>query len=254
MNHAGGQRNITSSEQRRRFVSVGVAAALVAAACRVVAGERSVLEASSAGGLEGKTTDPHPEPETLIKHTHALLGSLRAAALGPFLADWPLASERRPVVPSALPVLRWLPEAQAAAPALSLELVNDLCGAAPSMAWRQTYTTAEVGAAFLQNYGWSEIVGLSGPLASERIACGFLLLGPHTCYPRHRHEAEEVYIPLAGTASWQQGDGRWRERPPGTVIHHASDEPHAMRTGERALLALYLWRTANLHQKSHFDR
>jgi hypothetical protein len=227
-------------ETRRRFVSGGAAAALVAATCPALAGERSVR--------------PDTDPGNLIERTHALLDSLRAAALGPFLADWPLAHERRPVVPSALPVLRWLPEAKADAPALTLELVNDLCRAAPSMAWRQTYTAAEVGTAFLDNYGWSEIVGLSGPLASERIACGFLLLGPETHYPRHRHEAEEIYIPLAGTASWQQGDGRWREHPPGTVIHHASDEPHAMRTGARPLLALYLWRSANLHQKSHFDR
>jgi hypothetical protein len=116
-----------------------------------------------------------------------------------------------------------LPEAKADAPALTVELVNDLCRAAPRMAWRQTYTATEVGREFL------------------------------THYPRHRHEAEEVYIPLAGTALWQQGDGHWRERQPGTVIHHSSDEPHAMRTGARVLLALYLWRSANLHQKSHFD-
>ena len=216
-------------------MSVGAAAALVAAACPPLAGERD------------------PDIGKLIERTHALLGSLRAAALGPFLADWPLANERRPVAPSALPVLRWLPAIKADAPAFSLELLNELSRAAPAMAWRQTYTATEIGAAFLENYGYSEIVGLSGPLASERIACGFLLLGPETHYPRHRHEAEEVYVPLAGTASWQQGDGRWRERPPGTVIHHASDEPHAMRTGARALLALYLWRSANLRQKSHLD-
>jgi quercetin dioxygenase-like cupin family protein len=207
--------------------------------CPAMAGERSVFGPSS---------------PNLIERTRALLTSLRAAVLGPFLADWPLSNERRPVAPSALPVLRWLPEVKADAPALSLELVNEICSAAPSMAWRQTYTVADVGATFLDNYGWSEIVGLSGPLASERIACGLLLLGPDTHYPRHRHEAEEVYIPLAGTASWQQGDGRWRERPPGVVIHHASDEPHAMRTGARALLALYLWRSSNLDQKAHFDR
>jgi hypothetical protein len=217
-------------------VSLGAAAALVVAACPALAGERD------------------PDIGKLIERTHALLDSLRAAALGPFLTDWPLANERRPVAPSALPVLRWLPEVKANAPALTLELVNELSRAATMMAWRQTYTATEIGAAFLENYGYSEIVGLSGPLASERLACGFLLLGPETHYPRHRHEAEEVYIPLAGTASWQQGDGRWRERLPGTVIHHASHEPHAMRTGARALLALYLWRSANLHQKSQLDR
>jgi hypothetical protein len=217
-------------------VSLGAAAALVAAACPALAGERD------------------PDTGKLIERTHALMKSLRAAALGPFLAEWPLANELRPVVPSALPVLRWLPDVKANAPALTLELVNEMCRAATMMSWRRTYTAAEIGAAFLENYGYSEIVGLSGPLASERIACGFLLLGPETHYPRHRHEAEEVYIPLAGTASWQQGDGRWRERLPGTVIHHASHEPHAMRTGAHALLALYLWRSANLHQKSQLDR
>jgi Dimethlysulfonioproprionate lyase len=217
----------------------GATAVLVAAMCPAVAGERSIFG---------------PSGPNLIERTHTLLTSLRAAVLDPFLADWPLSNERRPVAPSALPVLRWLPEAKADAPALSLELVNEICSDAPSMAWRQTYTASDVGAAFLDNYGWSEIVGLSGPLSSERIACGFLLLGPETHYPRHRHEAQEVYIPLAGTASWQQGDSRWRERPPGAVIHHASDEPHAMRTGARALLALYLWRSSNLNQKAHFDR
>jgi quercetin dioxygenase-like cupin family protein len=222
-------------ESRRRFVNVGAAAMLIAA-----------TRPSAAG-----TPDRDPD---LIERTRALLDSLRAVALAPFLVNWPRSNDRRPVVPSALPVLRWLPEAKADAPAFSLELVNDLCRAAPSMAWRQTYTATQVGAAFLENYGWSEIVGLTGPLASERVACGFLLLGPETYYPRHRHEAEEVYIPLAGTASWQQGDGRWRTRPPGAVIQHASNEPHAMRTGTRTLLALYLWHSTNLHQKAQFDR
>jgi len=214
----------------------------------------AALVATTCPAMAGEQMRPDPNLGSLIERTHALLVSLGAATLGPFLANWPLAKERRPVVPSGLPVLRWLAEAKADAPALSTELVNNLCRAAPSMAWRQTYTAAEVGAEFLENYGWSEIVGLSGTLASERIACGFLLLGPETHYPRHRHEAEEVYIPLAGTALWQQGDGEWREHPPGTVVHHASDELHAMRTGARALLALYLWRSANLRQKAHLDR
>ena len=80
------------------------------------------------------------------------------------------------------------------------------------------------------------------------------MLGPATHYPRHRHEAEEIYLPLSGTAAWQQGDARWRDRPPGTLIHHAGNEPHAMRTGAGPLLALYLWRSANLAQKARWTR
>jgi hypothetical protein len=79
------------------------------------------------------------------------------------------------------------------------------------------------------------------------------MLGPATHYPRHRHEAEEWYLPLSGTAAWQQGDADWRDRPPGTLIHHAGNEPHAMRTGAGPLLALYLWRSANLAQKARLD-
>lgn len=242
------------NDSRRRFVNVGAATALMAATCRAAAVQRSVLRSANSDDLAEKTVNPDPAYGILLEQTHALLVSLRAAALGPFLAEWPLVKEQRAVVPSALPVLRWLPEARADAPALSLGLVNELRRVAPSMAWRQTYTAIEVGAAFLENYGWSELAGLSGPIASERIACGFLLLGPETHYPRHRHEAEEIYIPLAGTAAWQQAEGPWRQRPPGAVIHHGSDEPHAMQTGARPLLALYLWRSANLQQKSHLDR
>jgi quercetin dioxygenase-like cupin family protein len=120
------------------------------------------------------------------------------------------------------------------------------------MTWKQTYTAAQTSPAFLDNYGWSEIIGTTGEAPSERLACGFLLLGPHTLYPRHHHEAEEIYIPLAGTAAWEKGDEGWRKQRPGTVIHHPNNVPHAMRTADEALVALYLWRSHNLRQKAQF--
>jgi hypothetical protein len=149
-----------------------------------------------------------------------------------------------------LPVLRWLPDIENGA--LEFAAVTAaLCRAALSLTWQQSYTANELGTEFLRNYAYTEVVGLkTALLASQKIACGFLLLGPCTFYPRHRHEAEEIYIPLSGMAEWQQGDAIWRQRPPRTIIHHASEEPHAMRTHERPLLALYLWRSANLNQKA----
>ena len=183
----------------------------------------------------------------------ALLESLREPAFAPFLAHWPRRAERRLVAAAHLPVLRWLPEIAGDTPAFAGDLVAAVCAAAASMAWRQTYTAKDLDAAFLENYGWSEVFGLSGPLASRRIACGFLILGPSTHYPSHRHEAEEMYLPLSGTAAWQRGDAVWREMPPGTPIHHARHEPHAMRTGARPLLALYLWRSDTLAQKARLD-
>ena len=125
--------------------------------------------------------------------------------------------------------------------------------AAPSLTWRQTYTADEVGDEFLNNYAYTEVIGPTAALASGKFACGFLLLGADVLYPRHRHEAREIYVPLSGTAQWQQADALWRERAPGSIIHHATDEPHAMRTGDDPLLALYLWQSADLRQKARLD-
>jgi Dimethlysulfonioproprionate lyase len=192
---------------------------------------------------------------TIAEPVKRVLESLQHPELATFLADWPRTYRARaePVPASSLPVLRWLPHIAAGRIAFAVELVAAVCRAAPSMAWRQTYSTKDVDAAFLDNYGWSEILGDSGPIAGGRIACGLLLLGPFTHYPRHRHEAEEIYLPLRGTAAWQQGDEVWRDRTPGTLIHHAGDEPHAMRTGDSPMLALYLWRGSGLAHKARLD-
>jgi quercetin dioxygenase-like cupin family protein len=187
----------------------------------------------------------------LIQPTRKLLEALRAPVLTSFLAEWPDTTQRRATPPPALlPVLGWLDRATATAPAFCKELVTAIAGAAPAMTWKQTYTAAQMSAAFLRNYGWCEIIGTGGAVPSERLACGLLLLGPHTFYPRHHHEAEEVYVPLVGTAVWEKGDEGWREQQAGTVIHHPSHVPHAMRTSDEPLLALYLWRSDNLGQKA----
>ena len=182
-----------------------------------------------------------------------LLDSLPQPALAQFLADWPPAYLTREIAVAPLPVLRWLPELAGGAIPCGAHLVAAVCRAAPLLDWRQTYTAADLDPAFLDNYGWSEIVGSVGPIKSERIACGFLILGPSTYYPSHRHTAEELYVPLSGTAAWQQGDAAWQEQAPGTPIHHRSEEPHAMRTGTSPLLALYIWRGADLGQKARLD-
>jgi hypothetical protein len=204
----------------------------------------------------------------LLASTRHLLQSLNAPLLAAFLAEWPgpvshstsdasdpalpRGSPARAAVPS-LPVLRWLPRFAGAADACDAELIAALCRAAPLLEWRQTYTAREVGVEFLENYAWCEVLGSKGLQSVPRLACGFLLLGPETLYPRHRHAAEEIYLPLSGTALWQQGDGNWRRRAPGALIHHLSEEPHAMRTADAPLLALYLWRGADLSQHAHLD-
>ena len=202
--------------------------------------------------MDVQEDNAHSASRALVNLTRRFLGEVESAALAPFLADWPQRLPTRELRASSLPVLRWLPALVAGSAKggseaqLGTAVALGFGQAANSFAWRQSYTNRNLDERFLNNYGWTELFGLHGALVSERLACGFLLLGPQTLYPRHRHEAEEIYVPLGGMAQWQQGDGVWREQSTGTAIHHASLEPHAMRTAQQPLLALYLWRGEGL--------
>ncbi len=192
----------------------------------------------------------------LVVLTQRLVFSFSAPPLQPFQDAWPTRSEdvgaSQPPSHSSLPVQSWLPRLASGAGSFA-DLACCLGRAAASLDWRQTYTEAQVGTQFLCNYGYAEIVGATAPLRGDRLACGFLLLGPDTLYPRHRHEAEEIYVPLSGIAQWLQGDDHWRSRSPGAIIHHARHEWHAMQTFGEPLLALYLWLSDDLRQKAHFE-
>jgi Dimethlysulfonioproprionate lyase len=167
------------------------------------------------------------------------------------MRDWPPDLIARPVVARSLPVvaaLRGL--AQLAAPE-TRALVEALEAMAHELDWRQTYSKADFGELFLENYGYNEWIGQRGAFMSDRVACGVLLLGPETEYPDHSHPAEELYLPLAGHAFWRVAQSDWRLRPPGTWIHHPSWTPHAMRTEREPLLTAYVWRAGDLQAKSH---
>jgi hypothetical protein len=144
-------------------------------------------------------------------------------------------------------------DASAAAPAgdgrggpAGVALPHVLSELAPALAWTQTagYVADPPSPDFLTGYGYAVLCGPRGgapPLvASEELACGVLVLGPGVLYPAHAHPAVEAYVPLT-TAAWQRGGGAWRERPPCSVVVHGPREPHAMRAGREALVALYVW-------------
>ena len=194
-----------------------------------------------------------PPDGDLVDFAREFLAREAPALAQVLLADWPDSRARRAVAPHPLPVTRWLAAAAREAPAPARRLLGRLTALADSLAWRQTYTASELGAAFMHNYGWTEFVGPRGLAPSDRLACGILVLGPHTEYPWHRHEAYEVYVPVAGTAEWQQGDRAWQLQAPATAIEHASDVPHAMRTTVEPLVALYLWRSHDLTQSARLE-
>lgn len=116
--------------------------------------------------------------------------------------------------------------------------------------WGQTYTAADFGQSFMDNYGWLEVFGTRGHFANDAMAGGFMILGPYIEYPDHHHVAEELYLPMTGGAEYRMGDGPFQQRAAGAVIHHASNVSHAMRTRAEPVLVFYLWRGGPLAARS----
>jgi mannose-6-phosphate isomerase-like protein (cupin superfamily) len=94
-------------------------------------------------------------------------------------------------------------------------------------------------------YAFVEIAGPTGFARRDDLRFGLYLQSPGTFYSAHSHEAEERYHVVSGTAKWQKDDGDYLAMAPGTSIHHAPWQRHAMETGREALLALWVW-TGNL--------
>jgi quercetin dioxygenase-like cupin family protein len=146
--------------------------------------------------------------------------------------------QRRPV--QSLPVCRYLQGLlDVAEPRLGGALGQLLLG----LCWVQNpnYTAGQMPRGFLENYGYSELIGGRGLVQDEAFALGLLLLGPHTLYPPHHHPADEIYYTVAGQATWWQRDGPWIARYDGSLVDHPSGVVHAMRTADTPVLLLYCW-------------
>jgi Dimethlysulfonioproprionate lyase len=189
-------------------------------------------------------------PDELLKAFRNYLAGVDSAPVRDFLGDIAWAMTERQLAANALPCLTHLARAAELAGPAERELAGRLARRAAALCWGQTYTAADFGQHFMDNYGWVELFGTRGHFANETIAAGFLVLGPDVIYPDHHHVAEEIYIPLTGGTEWRVGDGPFVKRKGGEVIHHASNVNHAMRTGGEPLLALYLWRGGPLAARS----
>ena len=121
--------------------------------------------------------------------------------------------------------------------------------------WEQSYRKQDgvVSDEMLASYGFAEIIGSRGPFVSERIRAGVGIYGANTIYPRHQHQAEEIYILLSGSATYKISDNEEVIHRPGDVIFIESNTPHGFRNGDEALIVYYLWQAGDLRQISNFD-
>ena len=143
--------------------------------------------------------------------------------------------------PSFSPVLRWLAPALAAPDCRHAARALDGSGA--GLAWVEAVRGRQAHQPAL--YCFAMIAGPGGMIEDDRLRFGVYLQRPGTAYLSHRHEAEELYLPLSGVALWQKDNADFAPVASGTLIHHAPWQPHATATQDAPLLALWAW-TGNL--------
>jgi hypothetical protein len=187
---------------------------------------------------------------TLLQTFRDYLAGVADAVPARFIPNAGDSMDERRLTPRPLACLVHLGRIAEIAAAPAKPLADMLARDADGLHWGQTYTAADFGQDFIDNYGWLEVFGTRGHFVHDEIAAGFLLLGPHVHYPDHHHIAEEIYIPLTDGTEWRKGEGGFTSRAAGEVIHHSSNVNHAMRTGDEPLLAIYLWRGGPLAQRS----
>lgn len=93
-----------------------------------------------------------------------------------------------------------------------------------------------------QHLAFSELVGPTGMVLSNKIRVGLFFQNKEVDYPNHRHAAEELYLVLSGSAQWiKETEPHATTKAPMNFIHHKSWESHAMLTRSEPLLALWCW-------------
>ena len=187
------------------------------------------------------------------------VGEHQAASVQPFkesIANW--GGGWSGVDARDLPATRFLhpslslthPDTQALAALFEAEKAN--------LKWEQSYTKQDsfVGKDMLDGYGFAEVIGKRGPFVSDKVRAGIGVWGPDIDYPLHRHEAEEVYVVLAGSAQFQLGDGDNASsgvRRAADVVHVPSMLAHGFATLEDPLVVFYIWQAGDLREKSSFS-
>lgn len=124
--------------------------------------------------------------------------------------------------------------------------------AAPFLHWRQTYTQADgFSQAFLDTYGWFDLVGPEGPYTADGLRIMFGYWGPGLHYPDHSHVQEEHYVVLGGSAWFRLGAEAYRRLGPGEIFHTPPNAIHAAQMRDEPLLAMAVWRAEDLTVRIH---
>lgn len=140
--------------------------------------------------------------------------------------------------PRTLPVVDHLPRVLDRGRQADLaDLCDSLDRVAHLLTWEYGYE--QVPEELVASYAYAEVVGPRGPVLTERLILGLVLLAPGTTYPDHHHTGiEESYVAVSG--AWSQNDAA--VHVPGSLVLNPAGQEHRITTGRRdPCLLAYAW-------------
>lgn len=145
--------------------------------------------------------------------------------------------------PLRLPGCRHLPAAlEMASEGPMSNLASAFADFEPFMRWIRTeHYREKLGDDYMDNYCYTNLLGYDALIPHDRVIATFFIIGPGRHYPRHHHEAEEIYFPFGGDTLWSQDDKPATLRPAGEPIHNTPWLPHEMTTQSTPLFTFCFW-------------
>jgi len=119
-------------------------------------------------------------------------------------------------------------------------LIQYLKELSEALFWRHGYQNPSQE--MIEKYAYTEIIGPEGPIYSEDLIVGFVLLAPDFYYPKHRHsQIEETYLFLTGKTIYNKQAVLGKE----SFIFNEAGKVHELKSAaEKPTLILYSWRIA----------
>ncbi len=167
-------------------------------------------------------------------------------------ADWPTDLVASDLPPSPIPATRLVGDFNQSGTEVTQPLIAAIAATAERAHWQLTYTEDEVGADFLARYGYYELFGPTGHFHSNQLRGYVAYWGAGLNYGWHSHQAEELYVTLAGRARFLVEGDEATVSAEQTRLHQ-SWQSHAMITTDQPILTFVLWRGAGLQDLPQMD-
>ncbi|MEX0278375.1 MAG: dimethylsulfonioproprionate lyase family protein [Ruegeria sp.] len=167
-------------------------------------------------------------------------------------AAWPTDLSRTALESSRIPAVELVRDFPIAGTSLTQRLIAAVIGTVDEAHWKTTYTEEEVGADFLSRYGYYELFGPTGHFHSTQLRGYIAYWGAGLLYDWHSHQAEEIYLTLAGGALFKVEGSEVSVRAEETR-HHQSWQSHAMITSDQPILTFVLWRGEGMNDLPRMD-